>query len=66
MSNNYIKFLEDSLREQMKMTTFILAQLKATREELEIVKLHNENVGLKLHLMEEEEIHARRTDSKES
>ena len=65
MSNNYIKFLEDSLREQMKMTTIILAQLKATREELEIVKLHNEDVGLKLHLMEEE-IHARRTDSKKS
>lgn len=34
MSNNYIDFLEDSLREQTKMTCIILEQLKAAKEEL--------------------------------
>ena len=34
MSNNYIDFLEDSLREQTKMTYVILEQLKAAKEEL--------------------------------
>lgn len=64
MNNNYIKFLEDCLKEQMKVTTSILAQLKSTREELEIVRQHNENIGLKLQLTEEE-IHARRSNSEE-
>lgn len=64
MSNNYIDFLEDCLREQTKMTCLILEQLKAAKEELR----HYKTVAMMHKFGKEAEVlkDDHRSDSEES
>jgi len=66
MADNYVKFLEDCLREQTKMTSLILAQLKSVREDLEHYKREERLGRFKEALIEREaDRHACRSNSEE-